>query len=547
MAIEPKKFQIRIESILGGRSAMTHFSQKDQFGDSYGIDPSQSPYFDQGEAGGLITPITGFQSLGNTASYAPLLWIKDQPKQSLIYAYGSNGSSYYIDESGSGYAFNQLGGADALANSSGNGMEYYDNYMYFATNTSISRYGPLNSNISRAFTSDYWGTTLGKTYLTNNAYPKLFFNPSIVQVVPTLPNHIMHRHSDGKLYIADVQNNQGNIHYISTTKTTVEGDTDNGSTFGALTFGYGLWPTAIESYGSSLVVALIEADPNSVFGNVGSLGRLPRAKLAFWDTTSQNFNTILFEEFGDSIITAMKNVNGVLYIWSTNSDAHFSGGTLVSGMIGYRISRYIGGSSFEEVQYIENEVAPMAGAVDGSSNRLLFGSGSGTYSFGLQKSVFGQKLYRIYPSTTQISGGTNSNPTTAIALKRNDLNSDYPIQASWDGSIYFQYRLGTATVAYWESQIYKIGQPFKITKIRIPLAIQLSAGQSIVATILTQTTPFTFTIDDTKYLNQDYIVLRPTNCTGNHFFSFSLQWGATSLISVALPITIEYELVDTSN
>ena len=80
------KFQIRIESILGGQSPTTHFSRADQFLASLGIDPAQ-PVADSGNnsltylASGLLRPVPTEKFSGTTVNNSPL-WIITHPKGS---------------------------------------------------------------------------------------------------------------------------------------------------------------------------------------------------------------------------------------------------------------------------------------------------------------------------------------------------------------------------------------------------------------------------------------------------------------------------------
>lgn len=307
-------YQIRINSILGGHSALSHFSGDNQFLSSLGINParpisdSTSSYL-SAQGSGILRPVS-ITSIGTTV--ANIMWIESNPKDIYIYAYGYNGSVYTIQ--GASMGLTALSDGDSMIGSHGNGQAYYDNYMYFSKDTTIARYGPLDG-ISGApsFNGDYWVTTLSKTALSDYVLPAInVFGSTGVN----MPNHVMHRHSNGKLYFADIVGGQGVLHCISTKKTTYEGDTDDGSTYLALEFGYGLYVTALESYGSNLVIALYEGStPNASYDNP-AYTRGKRAKLAFWDTTSENFNQITWVEFPDTLITALKNVDGVLYIAS---------------------------------------------------------------------------------------------------------------------------------------------------------------------------------------------------------------------------------------
>lgn len=548
MANDPKRFQIRIDSILGGHSRTTHFAADNQYRASLAIDPG-SPL--PGSAGstysssklnikpsGLIRP-TKASKLASTMNQTPL-WMKGARSTTSIFVLDARGSTYSYTQ-GDG-TFTSLSDKGTTAGS-GNGMEYYDNYIYIATNTDIARYGPLDG--TPVFTGNYWTTVLGLTALENNAYPRMLL-PS--GGATSLPNHFLHRHSDGRLYIADVVGNQGYLHYIKTTKTTVEGDTNNGSTYQALRFGYGLVPICMESFGSMLVIALYERDSTASASNIGNRGQTTRAKIAFWDTLSQNFNSITWVEFPDGMITAMKNVNGTLYVFSAPSEEN----------TGFRVSRYVGGYTFEEVWSSEDALAPFPGAVDGVSSRLVFGSNtqvpntSGViFSLGLSANGISNGIFAPFSSTS-----AGSIMVTSLILPTHSGRGkgwDYPVFGTSDFSATFNmegFGVGSASNmnAMWWSQVFRIGQRFKITKIRIPLTEALTSTSSITPKIYTDdgfgTTYTLTTINQSNYgSTQRTIVIRPENLTGESNFWLELGWSDEYQIAVGLPITIEYETI----
>ena len=534
--------QIKIESILGGHAPTTHFARPDQFRASLGIDPAQ-PINDSLSdvngrvASGLLRPVAAgaLSTVSTTLADAPL-WIRSNPKTATYYVYDIDGSVYSIENTVN--SITPVGDLNDGGTARGNGCEYYDNYMYFARSTTVARYGPLNG--TAAFTDDYWAATLSKTALVDTSYPVVVTNKP-------LPNHVLHRHSDGRLYIADVVGNQGTIHYIQTTKTTVEGDTDNGSTYNALDLGYGLWPTAMETYGNNLVIALSERATNP--------GTYKSAKIAFWDTTSSSPNQIVWVEFPDNLITALKNINGVLYVGSGNPSG-----------VGFRISRYVGGYTFEEVAYVETGTPPYQGAVDGDSTRLLFGSSTevpvdapAVYSYNLQKSGVGNGIFNVFRAT----GDSNATVTALIIdkFRGGDGNTARTPIVGWhtttsggSSGIDTADPTGYTDGSYnhvnqmWWSQLYRIGQPFKITKIRIPLAQPLATGMSIIPKIYIDSgagSDTLTTIDSTNYgTSRQTVVIRPENLTGDNDFWLQLMWAGSVLCTVALPITIEYELLD---
>jgi len=530
---------IVIDSILGGHSQLANFSTKNQFRASLGIDPGQ-PIDDDDTAyssvgSGYLRP-TALTSVSTTVGAAPL-WMKTNPKRQQTYILDALGSMYTIVST----TFGTLSDAGTLTGGIGNGMEYYDNYMYIATGTDITRYGPLNG--TPGFVANYWTSTLGKPALTNTTYPTTYLNG--IQ----LPNHVMHRHSDGKLYIADVVGNQGTIHFISTTKTSVEGDTDNNSTANKLQFGYGLWPTAMESYGPYLAVGLIESSIQDKTD--------PKGKIALWDTTSSSFNQIIWVEFPDPLITALKNVNGSLYVVSGNYKTK-----------GFRVSKYLGGYSFETVFYSETGEPPLAGAVEAIGNRFFFGthttvpeSDGCLYSIGLQNQI-SDGVFNIMRS----AGGNSSTSVTAVGFLNHGTTSTpfgfYIPAIGWtkgsgnsnNGIDRRMTTSGYTTVsAVWWSQLYKIGQPFRITRVRIPLAQAVASGMSVTPKIYYDDGGFSQTltvINSTNFPNSERIANIKINNNGSNQgrgennFWLELKWsGIADPATVSLPITIEFEIL----
>lgn len=530
---------IRIESILGGHSPTSHFSAPDQFYDSIGIDPAQTAY--GAKASGLIYPV-GSKETTDLSTEAPL-WFVESPRSGTdsLFIYDAAGSVYTMNVAS--YIISGLGDLNDGGSANGNGAAYYDNYMYFARDTTVARYGPLDG--TPAWTDDYWTGTLGKTALSNTLYPSNSLGPAF-------PNHILHRHSDGKLYIADVVGNQGTLHYIKTAKTTVEGDTDDGSTYDKITVGYGLWPTAMESYGDLIAIAFTETGTPAV----SSRNARTKAKLALWDTTSDKVNSITWVEFPDEIISSIKNINGVLYILSG-----------AAGFNGFRLSRLISSNSIEELFLSVDGELPYPGAVTGTSGRVLIGSYSNNlesavsvYSYNLNMTGAGQGMFNVMSSP--ISSGT----ATALFLLEKYL-FELPIVGFTTGSTgtnsngVLRPLAGSAaelttSPCWWWSQIYRIGQPFKITKIRINFENTINANQEHIITpsIFTDAsggtsyiggqTPGLSVISSVLYEGKNSVVLRPQNLTGNDNFQLELKFTGRYSIAVSLPITIEYELID---
>lgn len=554
MPDSPRRFQIRIDSVLGGHSRTTHFSGSGQYRASVAIDPgspiqgsASSPYSNSIygiKPSGLIRP-TKSNPVSGTMNRTPL-WMRGARSTTSIFVMDARGSVYTYEQGGSMTALNDVGATAG----GGNGMEYYDNYMYFATNTDIARFGPLSGD--PVFTENFWTAAppngLGKTALENASYPYISLPAGTSTKMPT--NHFLHRHSDGRLYIADTVSNQGYIHYIKTSRTTVEGDTFAAadSVYQALALGYGLVPICMESLGSNLVIACYERDTSASLTKYGIRGRTTRAKIAFWDTLSTNFNSITWVEFPDGLITAMKNVNGTLYVFSAPSEKSN----------GFRVSRYVGGYTFEEIWSSEEGTAPLPGAVDGTSSRLVFGSftlipkSTGCiYSLGLSANGISNGIF--CPFSSNIADNTFVTTLMLPSYSGRGKGWDYPVWGSGDFSSTFRLEdpgngsSADMNAVFW-SQVYRIGQRFKITKIRIPLGEALTASSQITPKIYTDDgfgTAFTLTaITSANFgTTQRTIIIHPENVTGESNFWLELSWGSTYQHVVGLPITIEYEII----
>lgn len=526
---------ISISSILGGHTPTTHFGSKSQFRTSLGIDPAQPADDSDGVysaiASGLLRPVAAQNFAASILTAAPM-WMRTNPKDANVYILDSNGSMYSAP---AGFAsITALSDAGSLSSGGGNGLEYYDNYMYAAKNGDIARYGPLNG--VAVFNPTFWTVTCGLAALTNTTYPT-DFNLSL-----QYPNHVMHRHSDGKLYVADVSGNQCVIHYVKTSKTTVEGDTNNGSTYAALTLGYGLWPTDIETYGSNIAIALIEGDIQNI--------RQARAKVAIWDTISTNFNSITWCEFPDSILTALRNANGSLYAFSGNYHS-----------AGFRISKYVGGGTFQEIWYQETGEPPFAGAVDAILNRVLAGtyttipeSAACLFSVGLQKAALGQGFFNTMRSTAPAIGAV-----TSVCVANNDELGFYVPIIGWRGDGQYgidkqgtQY--GNSPQVFW-SELQRIGQPFELKRIRIPFFGAIPAGVTVTPKFYFDNGQSSITLPAITSANFGSaaengfgrVASVKINASGtspnrgqNNFW-LELRWTGTALATVELPIIIEYD------
>ena len=530
------KLTLRIENILGGQSPLQYFGKEGSFKNSLAIDPDNEATTGDNRSGGVLTPTP---SIALTASIGTglddeLLWMNTNPKSDNVFGYDRAGKVYEIILAT--YAISDLNNGAALSTSSGNGAAYYNNYQYWAKNVDIVKYGAFSSGV-RTYNQVYWSSTLSMTALGNGVtYPAPKIGTS------KYPNHVMHLHTDDKLYICDVGasgsvNNKGIIHYIKTVKGTLEGDTNSGSTYNALDLGFGIWPTALESYGTDLAIAGYEG--NTTTGNT----RGKRAKIYFWDTTSSSFNKEV--ELPDPLCSALKNVNGILYAFCGNP-----------GDMGVRVLRFVGGYTFEEVAYLEDSQPPFQGAVDHLLNRVLFGGFSSSmggygslYALGSKVGNISTGLFNVMRATTSNSNGVSV--TSMIAPENTDfVNPTYLI--GWrDGGGTSEFGIDRNATTYgvseFQSEVFRIGKEFEVTKIKIPLAQAVAANMTLAVKIVVDnesTTTTVATINNTNFSGSERFVTLHPSVFGKHDFLLQFSWSGSALISVGLPIEVEVETMD---
>ena len=523
------EFLVKIENIVGGMSPVQNFGAASQFDSSIGIDPDMPTTDSSVRMSGMLRP-TAMTKFSSTNVTNTPLWFLTNPKNDLVYAYMSDGKVTSYNSSLSGETL-----VATLASSSGNGALYYDNYLYFATNTDIARYGPLNG--APVMTTNYWTSTLGLAALTNTTYPTI--NGILI------PNHILHYHaSSNKLYFANVVGGKTTISFISTTKTTVEGDTNNGATSNKFTSTpYGYLPTCMANYGSDIAIGCIQGTSN--------ITTQRSSVILFWDGSSAAATKTISVEIPDMYITAMKNVNGSLYAWTGNSVG------------GCRLIKFQGGYSWTEVAYFEESFPPLHGATDHDLNRIIF-AGNTTYpeasasvwAVGSRKAIVnasspgGLPIHNILRTT---SVGATPMVTALRYVTQSSNAIKQPIVGWKDASSQGIDKIttgggGVNQANVWRSQIFRVGKKFSLNRIRIPLTSPVVSGTIITATFyideLTASQSLGNIINFTNYVNgEKNIAQRMNNVKGNHSFMLELRWTGTILTGVALPITIHGEVL----
>lgn len=535
--------RITINSIDGGIGEKAYGAGSNQYLASLGIDHEYSPQTGSALAyktpGNVLMPVV-YSEFSDTDVDAAPLWIMTNPKNTLTYAYLANGKFFSYDsdlDTAGDTALTQV------TSSTGNGACYYNNYIYLAKGLDVARYGPLDG--TPALDQDAWTSAVlgSQTVPTDPQYP--VFNGV------ELPNHPMHVHNDNQLYFGDVapasdttNGGHGLIHAIKTTSDgTNAGVTDDGSAYNVLDLPSDYYPTAIESYGDDLVIAAIQHNDNTN-GSVISQGK---AALFFWDTTTTSSSFYLQVNLPDPLVTALKNVNGIIYIWSGNARN------------GFRISTYTGGRSIQTLHVSDTGYPPFQGAVDAIGNRLNFAAnkifdfnGSGIFSFNSKHA--GSKL-ALHNVAVGANGSTDSPLITAVKSVVQDTILSPTLVSGWkDGAGTPTYGLekptaGATNTNVWRSRIYTIGRNFRIKRLRIQLTATIGANIAITPVIVSDPTSASSSttltaLNNTNYSGKDVIVQYPNDVSGNHSFYLQLTWSGTDKVGVILPIEIDIEIED---
>lgn len=525
-----KVVKFTIDSILKGISPTYFTSENGYYLSGIAIDPDlpiNPASATSIRTGGTITPI-GYTEFSTTGVInTPPIAIITCPKTELVYVITNGGKIIsYSNTFASETAIGTVAGSNA------EGAAYYNNYIYiFGTGNSkndVSRFGPLDGS---AAIVDAWWSGLSLTTLTNTTYP--------VFRQARLPNHWGHVHSDNALYFCDYAGGQGLIHKIKTKKTTVEGDTNDGSAYNVLDLPFGMYPTDIESLGTDLVVAA-----HSSTSGVLNQGN---AKLFFWDTFSDSFyNTVnLYDPFA----TALLNSNNILYAWSGNS------------VKGCRVSAYDGARSMKQLFLLEEGYSPFPGSVASYGERISWGgyttytaSSPSVWSFGSKESRLPVGLHNtaaapligdnfIVTAIGYVQQSSSVLPKLIIGRADNVSNG------------LSQFSSSATLASYFRSEIFTTGRKFIIREIKINFTHAVQSGSIVTPIISVDAGSSSFSIpiiNNTNYPSQFNIVYKNpsmssstnTPISGSHDFYLQLAWTGTDPISISLPIEITVEIYD---
>lgn len=236
----------------------------------------------------------------------------------------------------------------------------------------------VNRTYASLITNGVWtGATLGtQTALVNTKYPTYLQSTLYL-------NHFGFAHTDGAAYFLDFKQGLGYIHKIQTTRTTNEGDTNDGSTYGSvsgLTLPRNYLPFVACSFGTDIAVASTKT--------VDSTTNQGNAILSLWNSADALFYRHI--PLPDPLCTWIKYVNGNLY----GISGSLSGGS--------RLFRYLGGDAIETLKIIEDCQPPMQYGADFVGNRIVWAANtttpytsSGLYAYGSKSDLFPKGLHNI--------------------------------------------------------------------------------------------------------------------------------------------------------
>lgn len=604
--------KVRIEGISGGRATSRFFPQAGQFTSSCGFDPDLTVSAEQ-QASGLALPSCYTQFSGSNAQDATIAVITS-PKTTKIYAVTAGGKLLSYTAT---FASETLIGT--VAGSNAGGAAYYNNYIYIfgtgnqlkyktqtvnfvvggtltggtsgatavvtadvdagATGTltlstisgtfqnneiitdgaggsatadgvvfgtgDVSRYGPLSDT---PVLINGWWNSLSLTALSSPTYPT-------IRLV-SMPNHWAWVHIDNILYFCDfpttgtVAPGQGIINRISTQKSTYEGEVNNTtvpSAYDVLDLPLGYYPTSIASYGTNVVISATQSIDSNNGLNQGV------AALFIWNPT----NEISFDQqisFPDPVASALLSRNGKLYVFS---------GNLIRGC---RVSEYVGGSTLQELSYVDDGAIPLAGAVEAVGSRIHWGSFclAPTESASVW-AINSRTRSRTNDVQNIIAVGTQSSSVDQIITAFKWVNQQsgdesdaqfvvaYSEDVTANKGLFRKTSGGANTIAsIIEFPLVVVGSNFRIDRIRVPLSQAMASGSSMALSVIYDdgvSTSSALTISNTAQPSASRVTFKTPQITGSGQNNFRLKMnmsgvGATVPTGIAFPLEVTLEVFD---
>jgi hypothetical protein len=510
-----------IKSITGGHRSMRSLIFEDQYNGSLSIDPE----YDAAGIGlpsGAIAPVRYRRASVDLIKSAPM-WMSGAQSTAGIFVYGFDGSvvSYnaaFTGETGVG----NPGGT-------GNGMCVYNDYLYCSTGTDVYRYGRL-SQTAPAF-GQYWTVTLAMSALTNTTYPG---TRNI-----NYPNHVLHAHNDGYVYIADYDGANGRLRAFIT-----DSDGTNGAaTWQVLTLPPFMMPTSMCSYGTDLAILCVPQAPYTS----GAIPKGATSILYLWDTIVGNKHYRAIDT-GEPIASAVINKNGELYVTAGNID------------VGTKLLKYLGGYSFSIESIVYEGSPPPTGAVDVSGNMIAWGN-SVTYPATTAAVITnGYRDGRLPATAKNCIGRIDATGTLPIITSLKFLTRSAVPSFGWRTDTPAEYGItslsGAGTItnnAIFVGPTFNIGRKFVIRRILIPLTGAVASTTTITPTIKVDDDTVSYTagdagllaINNTNYVGSERLIdMRNLTIQGEHNFCLQLAFTGTDNIGADLPIEFEIERYD---
>lgn len=530
--------KVRITGIGGGRAEARFFPREGQFTSSAGFDPDLTAGNER-QASGLAVPSAYSKFSGSNVDAAVIAEITC-PQTTKIYAVTSNGKLIsYTASFGSETLIGTVAGSNA------GGATYYNNYIYiFGTGASkddVSRYGPLDQGAGASLVDNVWkGATLGsQAALTNTAYPA-------IRLIK-LPNHWGWVHVDNCLYFLDFKDGKGLVHRISTQKGTYEGDTNNTtvpSAYGVLDLPLGYYPTSVASYGTSVAVAASQTvdDVNGL--NQGSAG------LFIWNPT----NEVSFDQFAafpDPVASALLSKYGRLYAFSGNL------------LRGCRVAEYVGGTTFQQLAYVDDGAVPLAGAVEAVGQRVHWGSfcvepveTACVWAVNSRTRTRANDVQNVVAVGTQAVADQLCTALKWVGQQSGDeSDAQFAVAASSDSAkeIYRKVSAGANSISsVIDFPIVVVGSNFRIDRIRLPLGSAMETGSSMELKVLyddgtSESSPLT--VSQSVQPNASRVTFKTPQITGQGQNNFRLRVSMANVnasvpTALAFPIDITLEVFD---
>jgi len=516
------KKTITIKSIWDGHSPSQYYGKEGSYNSSLAIDPDFPISSSDVKASGFLVP-TAYSDFTGSNLTDNAIAIINTPKNTNTYVVTRNGRLISYDSS---LANETLIGT--ITSNTSNGAFYYNNYIYIIGTTDVSRYGPLDN--SPSLTNTFWTSTLSLTALTNTTYPVIRGD--------SFPNHWGFVHGDGSAYFCDFINGQGMLHRINTKKVTSEGDT-NGTTvpsaYNVLDLPFGWYPMTACSYGTDIAILAVQTIDTTIDQG--------KAALFLWDPTNVDSFYAGPIYLPDPLATAILNDNGILKVFSGNASS------------GVRISKYIGGQSFQEIVYHEEGTPPFPGAVDSRGSRLVWGgwttypsTSACVWAYGSKNDSLPKGIHNIIKTSS--SGATPN--VTACKFVQQASNKTPQMVVGWrdDSDNGVDKYSTSATLTSVFRVMLNVGQQFDLLKMRVPLAGAVGANTSITPKFYLDDASSNKTltvINNSNYPSKRKVVYKTpelVGVTGETNLMLEFTWGSTSPTPIALPITLDLNIHD---